>query len=73
MLAWAVKQRDVGEALGQLLRIVGAATMTAFGLVPHGNTGGANVSPIKPMPIPHDLEAILLKARGLLLDHVDAG
>jgi hypothetical protein len=63
MLAWAVKRRDVGEALGQMLRIVGAATMTAFGLVPHGNTGGANVSPIKPMPIPDDLEAIILQAR----------
>jgi hypothetical protein len=58
-----VKQKDVREALGQMLRIVGAATMTAFGLVPHGNTGGANVSPIKPMSIPDDLEAIILEAR----------
>jgi hypothetical protein len=41
MLAWTVKQRDAGEALGQMMRIVGAATITAFGLVPHGNTGGA--------------------------------
>jgi hypothetical protein len=38
-----------------LLRIVGAATKTPFGWVPSENTGGANVSPIKPLPIPSDL------------------
>ena len=31
---------------------VGAAAKTAFGRVPRGNTGGANVSPFAPMPIP---------------------
>ena len=56
MLRWALRQRRPREIIGQLLRIVGAATKTALGWVPHGNTGGANVSPIRPMPIPPDLQ-----------------
>lgn len=62
MLLWGLRQHDRREIAGQLLRIVGAATKTAFGLVPIGNTGGANVSPVKPMPVPHDLAAILAGA-----------
>ncbi|TKB02174.1 DUF3703 domain-containing protein [Alteromonas portus] len=62
MLLWAVKQGNIGEFFGQLLRIVGAATKTVFGLVPHGNTGGANVSPFKAMPIKTNLKTILEKA-----------
>lgn len=59
MLLWGLRQRDAKEIAGQLLRIVGAASKTAFGLVPIGNTGGANVSPPKPMPVPVDLAEIL--------------
>ena len=63
MLLWAVKQGNIGEFFGQLFRIAGAATKTVFGLVPHGNTGGANVSPFKAMPIKPDLNTIIKKAR----------
>ena len=59
MLAWALRQRDTREIFGQVVRIVGAATKTVFGLVPVGNTGGSNVSPFKPMVIPEDLRHIL--------------
>lgn len=59
MLMWGVRQRSVREIAGQIVRIVGAATKTAVGLVPAGNTGGANVSPFKPMPVPADLAWIL--------------
>lgn len=59
MLMWGLRQRSITEVGGQLLRIAGAATKTAFGLVPAGNTGGANVSPFKSMPIPADLADIL--------------
>jgi len=51
MLQWGVRNRNINEVLGQLLRIVGAATITAIGLVPYGNTGGSNVSPFQRMPI----------------------
>ena len=63
MLRWALRQRDPREALGQVLRIVGAATKTAFGAVPTGNTGGADVHPFQPMPIPPDLQRVLDEAR----------
>lgn len=55
MLRWAIRQRTPREFFGQLLRIVGAAAKTATGLVPEGNTGGANISPFRRLPIPNDL------------------
>ena len=64
MFLWGLQQRNTKECLGQLLRIAGAATKTAFGLVPHGNTGGANVSPFKPMSLPPELEMQIRQARG---------
>ena len=63
MLQWGQRQRNYREVLGQMLRIVGAATKTFIGFIPNGNTGGANVSAIKPLPIPPDLQAIIQKAR----------
>ncbi len=65
MFLWGWRQRDFRECAGQLLRIAGAATKTAIGLVPAGNTGGANVSPFKPMPLDPDLAAIIAAARGI--------
>lgn len=62
MLRWGLRQRDWRETAGQVVRIVGAATKTAIGWVPVGNTGGANVSPIKPMPLPDDLAEIIARA-----------
>lgn len=63
MFIWAVRQRDVRELVGQSLRIVGAATKTIFGLVPTGNTGGSNISPLQRLPIPSDLLAEIERAR----------
>jgi Protein of unknown function (DUF3703) len=55
MLLRSVRNRAAKEFISQVVRIVGAATKTALGLVPKGNTGGANVSPFKPMSVPADL------------------
>jgi hypothetical protein len=63
MFLWGLRQRDAQECLGQILRLVGAATMTAVGLVPDGNTGGSNVSSLKRMPVPSELEARIRQAR----------
>jgi len=63
MFLWSIRQRNVRECLGQLLRIVGAAIGTAIGLVPQGNTGGTNVNPFKRMPIPPELAALIEEAR----------
>ena len=63
MLVWAAQRRDMREIFGQIFRILGAATKTAIGLIPEGNTGGSNVSPFKRMPIPEDLAEILAAAK----------
>jgi hypothetical protein len=63
MLVWATRNGSAREALSQFFRIVGAATKTAFGLVPQGNTGGANVSPFKKMPIAPELAILIQKAK----------
>jgi hypothetical protein len=62
MLKHGIKTRDARETAGQVLRIAGAATKTPLGIYPKGNTGGANISPIKPMPVPDDLAEILREA-----------
>ena len=58
MLAIGWRRRDAREILGQLSRTVAAACFSRI-WVPLGNTGGANVSALKPMPLPPDLTAIL--------------
>lgn len=58
MLRVARRRRDKREILGQLKRIVAAALFSRI-WVPEGNTGGANVSAVEPMPIPEDLQRIL--------------
>lgn len=56
MLRFALQQTDVRETIGQLTRILAVPLGYLSGWVPVGNTGGANVSPIQPMPIPEDLK-----------------
>lgn len=58
MLKFGIKHRDVREILGQLLRIPAAISKTLI-WVPRGNTGGANVSALKPMPVPTDLQHLV--------------
>jgi len=63
MMRWAWRRRDGKELAGQMLRITGAALLTFIGQVPTGNTGGSNVSAVRPMPIDPELAAIIEKAR----------
>lgn len=64
MLKHGFRERDTKEIAGQVLRIGGAATKTPLGIYPKGNTGGANVNPLRPMPIPDDLAAVLAETEG---------
>ncbi len=64
MFLWAIRQRDIKEGTGQIIRILGAATKTAIGLVPAGNTGGSNISPFKKLPINPLHQAAIIKAKG---------
>jgi len=63
MMCWGIKHNDVSETLGQLLRIIGAALLTAIKGVPVGNTGGSNVSPLKVMPIKPEHAEIIAKVK----------
>jgi hypothetical protein len=58
MLRIGLLRRDRREILGQVPRILAALTKTLF-WVPVGNTGGANVHPLRPMPVPDDLKPYL--------------
>ena len=56
MLRLAMKQSDGKEIRGQLTRLIGAGPFHLVGWVPLGNTGGADVSPVQPMPLPADIQ-----------------
>jgi len=58
MLKVGFTKGDVREVVGQVTRIIASIIFTRI-WVPLGNTGGANVSPIKPMEIPKDLQIYL--------------
>jgi metal-dependent hydrolase (beta-lactamase superfamily II) len=60
MLKFAIRQSDVREVLGQIMRILATIPGYLFGWIPVGNTGGSNVSALKPMAIPEDLKPYLL-------------
>lgn len=64
MLMWGIRQKDLHEVMGQVGRVIGAAAGTWVGLVPHGNTGGSNVSGFRSMAIPDDLAGQIAAAGG---------
>ena len=58
MLKVGLKRRDPTEIRGQVGRIIAALIFSRI-WVPLGNTGGANVHPLKLMPIPEEFQALL--------------
>ncbi len=63
MLVWAVRNKSLREFFGQAFRIVGALLMTAIGFIPQGNTGGANISPFKPMALKPEHSRLIQQAK----------
>jgi hypothetical protein len=59
MLGAAWRRHDPREVAGQLLRLLLAAPGSVTGRYPVGNTGGADVSAFRPMPVPDDLRSLL--------------
>jgi hypothetical protein len=55
-LGW--RRRDQRELLGQVSRAIAAAVFSRI-WIPEGNTGGANVSAFRSMPVPDELREIL--------------
>jgi hypothetical protein len=58
MLKLGISVGNWREVLGQVSRVLAASLFSRI-WVPVGNTGRANVSAFKPMPIPEDLRAVL--------------
>lgn len=52
MLKVGLRRLEAREVVGQVLRLFASFIGAAFAWVPLGNTGGANVSPLHPMPLP---------------------
>ncbi|MCF3182789.1 DUF3703 domain-containing protein [Streptomyces polychromogenes] len=62
MLRLALRDRDMREVIGQLVRLAVAAPGSAAGKYPDGNTGRTRAGLTTPMPIPDDLAALLREA-----------
>jgi Protein of unknown function (DUF3703) len=63
MFRFAVRNGLPAEAFGQTWRLIAAAIFTLPGLVPAGNTGGTNVSGLRRMPVPQELQQLVDAAR----------
>jgi hypothetical protein len=61
MQKFGFKIKSIKEILGQIPRLIFGGVKSFGGTVPIGNTGGANVPPLKPMVIPKDLQDIIDK------------
>ncbi len=59
MLKFGFRQKDTREVFGQIIRLLVGGWKSFINHVPLGNTGGANVPPLKRMPIPNDIEKLL--------------
>jgi hypothetical protein len=62
MLCFSWRRKDRREIVGQLSRIIGASLFSRL-WIPEGNTGGANVSAFRSMPVPPDLRRLLEQDR----------
>lgn len=61
MMDFALKIKSKKEILGQIPRLLVGGVKSFVGEIPVGNTGGADVPPLKSMDIPYDLLVILNK------------
>jgi hypothetical protein len=59
MMGFAFRIKNTKEILGQIPRLIVGGVKSFVGEIPVGNTGGANVPPLKSMEIPEDLADIL--------------
>ena len=63
MFCFGIKIKNLKEVIGQIPRLLAGGVKSFVGHIPMGNTGGANVPPLKPMEIPEDLDVIINNAK----------
>lgn len=59
MLKFGIRIKSIKEVFGQITRLIFGGVKSFVGKVPVGNTGGANVPPLRSMEIPRDIMVIL--------------
>lgn len=59
MFWFGVRLKNIQEVAGQIPRLLIGGVKSFVGKVPVGNTGGANVPPLRYMEIPEDLAMII--------------
>jgi hypothetical protein len=64
MLKFGFRIKNLHEVIGQIPRLLFGGIKSFIGRVPLGNTGGANVPILKPMPIRDELQNILNEFQG---------
>ena len=62
MLLFGIHIKDKKEIIGQIPRLLVGGVKSFVGKIPVGNTGGANIPPLKPLPISEELLSIFAKA-----------
>ncbi len=58
MLKFGISKKSTKEIIGQIPRLLIGGVKSFVGIIPVGNTGGANVPPLKPLPISEDILAM---------------
>lgn len=62
MLKFGIKIKSTKEILGQIPRLLVGGVKSFVGKIPVGNTGGANIPPLKSFPISDDILAMFKQA-----------
>lgn len=62
MLLFGIRIKDIKEVIGQIPRLLVGGVKSFVGKIPVGNTGRANIPPLKPLPISEELLSIFKKA-----------
>ncbi len=58
MLLFGIKIKNTKEVLGQIPRLLVGGVKSFVGKVPLGNTGGANIPPLRRLEVEPDIKAI---------------
>mgnify|MGYP003512113203 CR=1 FL=1 len=62
MLKFGFRIKNIEEIIGQIPRLIVGGVKSFVGKIPVGNTGGANVPALKPMPIEEDIMRMFEKS-----------
>ncbi|MGB0177341.1 MAG: DUF3703 domain-containing protein [Owenweeksia sp.] len=62
MLQFGFRIKSFKEILGQIPRLLAGGVKSFVGQIPVGNTGGADIPPLRSLPIEHDIQDIFRKA-----------